>query len=160
MTAVDLWHFCETVYAEPEVEALCLRLQDEQGINVPLLLWCAWLESNGQSLSLDTLQAAKQRVETTSAATVEPLRSLRRRIKSERVLSGAVEDEVRQHMLKAELAIEKSLLRELEGIARNASDRDVDTRSPVNLLINVMALTNAESWLDQLRHATSRVIRK
>lgn len=158
MTDNVLWHFCERVYAQPGIEALCLRLQDEQAIKVPLLLWCAWLETQGRFLSIDALQTATQRVQSLSATTVEPIRNLRRNIKSESALPAAVSSDVRDHLLKAELVVEAFLLRELEDFTEQLA-AGVEKVPPLNLLVKVMASDAAEDWLGQLREAALRVSR-
>ena len=41
--ANPFWTFSLAVYAEPGVQAECLDLQDQDGIDVNMLLFCAWL---------------------------------------------------------------------------------------------------------------------
>ena len=42
-SARPLWDFSLEVYGRPKVAETCLRLQDEFGVDVPVLLFAAWL---------------------------------------------------------------------------------------------------------------------
>lgn len=46
----SLWHALVRIYQQPGVEALCLRLQDEAGANVNLLLYALYCGSRGVGL--------------------------------------------------------------------------------------------------------------
>ncbi|QKT03198.1 TIGR02444 family protein [Ectothiorhodospiraceae bacterium 2226] len=80
--AASFWDYSLDVYARPGVADSCLRLQDEAGLDVNLLLLCGWLAMRGRG-SLDA--AAARHLESAAApwrhAVLAPLRAARRRLK-------------------------------------------------------------------------------
>ena len=69
-----LWDFAVRLYAEPGVGEACLVLQDRFGVDVPLLLWAAWL---GDGADAAALRAGDRAVGPWRARAVRPLRALR-----------------------------------------------------------------------------------
>lgn len=99
-----LWPFAVHVYALPGVSGLCLRLQDEHGLDVDVLLTILWRACQGVAVddaALDRLLAA--------AAPVRPrlqeLRALRRAVGSDRAQEPRWR-ETYEHLKAAELAAE------------------------------------------------------
>jgi len=81
--ADEFWAFSLDLYAQPGVAAACLRLQDEQGLDVNVLLLCCWLARSGRGrLSEDDLAAAEARATPWRRDIVAPLRAVRRALKS------------------------------------------------------------------------------
>jgi uncharacterized protein (TIGR02444 family) len=79
----SLWAFAVQAYALPGVAAACLRLQDEHGLDVSVVLACLWLASRGGALDdagLDRMLAAA----APARARVLELRALRRAAGSDR----------------------------------------------------------------------------
>ena len=154
-----LWDFCEKLYAEPDIELLCLHLQDEQNVNVLILLWCTWLEVRGEKLTAGKFAMASGRITAASESAVVPLREARRLMKVQKPLPPAVMAEVRDHILRAELLAEKCLLLELETL--NTGDKidfpECDTLLPLDRLIADTHLQDSEVWLSTLRAAANRV---
>lgn len=54
----NLWQFAIHTYARPGMEALCLELQDRQGVDVALLLWCLWQDQLGAIYNAQVYQRA------------------------------------------------------------------------------------------------------
>ena len=106
-----LWRFSLRVYGAPGVEAACLRLQDERGADVNMVLFCCWLGAAGYGRIADpllrsTLAAAAQ----WRTRVVEPLRTLRRALKDDPApLAAPAAAPVRRKVLDAELAAEHAL---------------------------------------------------
>ena len=73
-----LWDFAVRLYAEPGVSDACLALQDRFGVDVPLLLWAAWL---GDGADAAALRAGDRAVGPWRARAVRPLRALRRHLR-------------------------------------------------------------------------------
>lgn len=46
ITTSELWAFCVDVYSHDRIRELCLRFQDEAGVNVNLLLFLAYLHKH------------------------------------------------------------------------------------------------------------------
>jgi uncharacterized protein (TIGR02444 family) len=112
----SLWDFAVNLYTRPGVAALCLRLQDEYGVNVPLLLFARWLELRNQAMDLP---AALNRVDRWHREYVEPLRELRRKMKVDFARELDLIAPVRNQIKDAELLAEKQ---ELNWLAQLADD--------------------------------------
>lgn len=77
-----LWTFSLTVYATPAVQKECLDLQDEYGVDVNLLLFCAFVGAvHGAVLSEQAMKAAAGVVDEWHNTVVRPLRQVRRTLK-------------------------------------------------------------------------------
>ncbi|EWG99734.1 TIGR02444 family protein [Halomonas sp. BC04] len=114
LAADPLWDFALALYARPGVEAACLTLQDEAGVDVCELLWHCWLHHHGLALEKEpeALAAIRQwQQEVTSV-----LRTLRRRMKVEARNSTGVA-EVRRRLQHTELAAERETLARLQALA-------------------------------------------
>lgn len=77
------WRFSLAVYAAPGVAPECLALQDAHGVDVNVLLFCAWLGSRGVVLTAANLAAIETAAQPWREAAIWPLRSARRGIKTE-----------------------------------------------------------------------------
>lgn len=76
------WDFSLEVYAREGVADACLRLQDDLGIDVNMLLFCCWAgRSGGGELGERTIADAAGAVGSWNDEIVRPLRRLRRRLK-------------------------------------------------------------------------------
>lgn len=118
VTLASLWDFSLALYAQPGVAEACLRLQDEQGINVNLLLWCVWLECKGLALDTTRLQDAEQRIRGWDHHYVVPLRHLRRRLKAEFGTGDTAIDALRKQIQQAELAAEQQVQWQLQALTQ------------------------------------------
>jgi uncharacterized protein (TIGR02444 family) len=78
-----LWRFSLATYAMPGVATECLALQDSLGIDVNILLFCAWLAAVRRIALTDVeLKAACHIVEPWHDKAVRPLRGVRRAMKA------------------------------------------------------------------------------
>lgn len=76
------WDFSLTVYEREGVPAACLRLQDRQGVDVNMLLFCCWTaQSAAVGLEKAALARIVDRIAPWKAAVVERLRAARRDLK-------------------------------------------------------------------------------
>ena len=114
----SLWDFSLAHYARAGVADACLHLQDAHGVNVNLLLWCAWLEEHGLTLDATRLSSAQKRIHAWDQNYVVPLRQMRRRIKVEFGVTDKDIERVRQQIKQAELVAEKQVQLWLEEIAQ------------------------------------------
>jgi len=97
-----LWNFVLAVYAQPEVEDLCLRLQNDHGLSINRLLFAGWLASEQKQLNLEALaqsNAVRWQTEVTA-----PLRALRYKVRED---IKPVADSVYNAMRRAELEAER-----------------------------------------------------
>lgn len=81
--AERLWRFALDLYAQPGVEEAALTLQDEHGLDVPLLLLCCFMGRHGVRATRETIQTLDQHARAWRSVAVEPLRDLRRRLKQD-----------------------------------------------------------------------------
>ena len=78
----EFWRFSLAVYCRAEVEQECLELQQALGIDINLLLYCAWLGARGIALSKEQIEAASGAVADWHDQVVRPLRGVRQQIKT------------------------------------------------------------------------------
>lgn len=101
MTA--FWEFSVTRYAWPGVETAALDLQDRQGFDVNIALWCVWLAAQGRAPG-PALEKAVEIAHAWTGRITGPVRKLRLRFKGE-----ADAGPVYKAMLAAELEAERLL---------------------------------------------------
>jgi uncharacterized protein (TIGR02444 family) len=155
-SALSLWDFSLLHYARTDVADLCLRLQDEHGVNVNLLFWCAWLEQRGCTLDIGHLRSAQKRIHSWDEHYVVPLRQLRRRMKVEYGVADVGIELVRSQIKQAELLAEKQLQLWLESYVQAWGDMGITNTnsSPpgVNVRFYLQQLHVADSVITQLLH--------
>lgn len=71
------------LYGRAEVATACLDLQDRFGADVNIVLWCCWLGCHGARVDTASLVKADRAVAPWRDTAVAPLRSLRRRLKTD-----------------------------------------------------------------------------
>lgn len=76
------WRFSLRFYARPGVPELCLTLQDEYGVDVNLLLFLLYSARQGLRLSVDDLRDIDHTIKDWRTQVVQPLRTIRRQLKS------------------------------------------------------------------------------
>ncbi len=145
----SLWNFSLLQYARTGVADICLRLQDEQGVNINVLLWCAWLEQRGLILDATRLRNAQKRIHAWDEHYVVPLRQLRRRMKAEFGVVDVGIERVRSQIKQAELIAEKQLQLWLEAVvqtwdgASTASDHLPAVGDNVRFYLQQLNVTDA-----------------
>ena len=129
----EFWRFSLAVYCQAEVEQECLTLQQALGIDVNLLLFCAWLGTRGITLSQEQILAASVAVGTWHDQVVQPLRGVRQQIKAfkrdafenyrTKVKGTELEAEQIEQALLYDFSKNNSLRAEIsaEAIARNVN---------------------------------------
>ena len=85
------WRFSLGVHGAPGVDAECLTLQDTHGIDVDVLLFCAWTGTQGIALTDAHMAAIEALVQPWRDTAIAPLRIARRGIKA---LPQMADDEV------------------------------------------------------------------
>ena len=108
-----LWDFALAIYTRPGVEPLCLRLQDNHAVNIPLLLFAYWLETGQRRIELSEALAC---IGSWDKAYVQVLRKLRRQMKQD---YGEEVEVAREQIKRAELLAERQELYWLEQLARD-----------------------------------------
>lgn len=113
---MGLWDFALRLYASPGVGDACLTLQDESGVDVPMLLFSAWLAKHSAALTDAELERIDKRVADWRNEVVRPLRAIRRRLKGGPHPAPTKEtDALRNEVKSVELGSEKIELAVLEA---------------------------------------------
>jgi uncharacterized protein (TIGR02444 family) len=79
----SFWRFSLRFYALPDVAPACLRLQDEANVDVNLMLFLLFLAEGGRAITRDDVARLDTSIAPWRSEVVEPLRALRRRLKSD-----------------------------------------------------------------------------
>ena len=150
----SLWEFSLALYAQPGVAETCLALQNDHGVNVNILLWCAWLGSSGYLLDPESLAQAQVLIGDWSSHYIVPLRALRVQMKAEFGVSDTGIEAVRTAIKQAELQAEKEALSWLERYAQTcpltiATDANKAALTNINLYLinNAVPTHNAATEL-------------
>jgi len=107
------WQFSLALYARQGVAEACLRLQDEFGLDVNVLLYCVFRGSKGHRLDGPDIIAADENVSRWRADVVRPLRAIRRVMKDTRLLTDTAGQSALRAQIKA-CELESERLQQLE----------------------------------------------
>ena len=121
----EFWRFSLAVYKPADVAAECLALQESVGLDVNLLLFCAWLGTRAVVLSRGDIEAAARVVAAWHTSVVRPLRGVRRHIKTQ--YGDAYEDlrsRVKDNELQAEQVEQAMLFSFAQGIQSSSDGAD------------------------------------
>ena len=135
----EFWRFSLAIYKPADVAAECLALQEAVGLDVNLLLFCAWLGTRAIVLSRSDIEAASRVVALWHNGVVRPLRGVRRHIKTQ--YGDAFEElrsRVKDNELQAEQAEQAMLFAYAQGIQGSSGGIDTVARN-VNAYIAMMS---------------------
>ena len=76
------WRFSLQFYRLPGVAEACIKLQEEAGADVNLLLFLLWHGARQRRLSTQEVERLEQKISVWRNSTVIPLRAIRRALKS------------------------------------------------------------------------------
>ena len=112
------WRFSLRFYALPEVAPACLALQDEAGVDVNLLLFLLFLAEGGRAITRDDVARIDGIIAPWRTEVVEPLRALRRKLKTGiGDMPPAASEGFRNIVKKIELEAERIEQQRLEVLA-------------------------------------------
>ncbi|NLS03959.1 TIGR02444 family protein [Rhizobium sp. P32RR-XVIII] len=115
-----LWDFAVSLYGRPGVAEACLALQDEDGVDVPLLLYAAWLGDRGIALSASDIAEIIGAIGGWQREIVSSLRVIRKRLKEgPSPAPNETTDALRNAIKSAELSAERIELALLESQGRH-----------------------------------------
>lgn len=113
-----LTDFAVSLYQQADVAPLCLKLQDEQGCQVPVLLAYCWHACCIGPIPDHTAATWMSHTTPRLNQAIIPLRQARTWMKSQ----WPEAEEIRESIKKAELQLEIQLLQELESLTENRED--------------------------------------
>jgi uncharacterized protein (TIGR02444 family) len=114
----ELARFAVDLYGRPRVGEACLLLQDQRGVNVPVLLMAAWLARRGATVTSTVVGEADAAVRAWNDEIVEPLRAVRRRLRrGPHPAPQERTERLREVVKRAELSAEFIALSTLEDFA-------------------------------------------
>jgi uncharacterized protein (TIGR02444 family) len=150
---LKLWDFALAAYPRDEVREACLKLQDEDGQCVCLLLWAGWAASESRPLLPETLAHAVASARQWEHGVTGPLRAARRSLRSHGhpVLAETVG--------AAEIEAERLLLVELEGLAPPPTVSAADQLKALVAVASAWAPSPAPERLDALARALASACR-
>lgn len=121
------WNFSGSVYGRAGVAEACLTLQDRHGLDVNLLLFCAWAGTRGRRLDGGDLGLLRQASRPWQDNVVAPLRAARRWLKQQAAvpedLGETFREQVKGLELQAEMLEQLVLYQELEVKEGPGEDR-------------------------------------
>jgi uncharacterized protein (TIGR02444 family) len=106
LSAQNFWQFSIELYQHHEAQSLLLNLQDEVGVNVNLALFCAYLDSQQIYVTQAQFTQLLDCISNFNQTYTTQLRQLRKSVKAN-ADSFKNYKELRQHLLNAELELEK-----------------------------------------------------
>ena len=95
------WRFSLGFYRQPGIAEVCIDLQERAGIDVNLLLFLLWQATLRRAVCVHEIEALEARIAPWRLATVVPLRSIRRALKSPPALVPAGTAELFRNKIKA-----------------------------------------------------------
>lgn len=113
----DFWSWSLERYERGGAAEILLRLQDEHGLNVNLLLWCCWSAEFFDAVSEPVMGDAEKATRDWNARVTAPLRSVRRYLKNGKHADRKQRKALRKTVKDAELEAEKLEQTRLEALA-------------------------------------------
>lgn len=107
----DAAHFVQfalRLYSREGMAKVCLRLQDECGLNVNCLLLAAWAARQGFAVDTDLWAELLKHTAPIREAAVQPIRRLRRQISKEAKLKEELRGPLKRLLLYAEVRAEQA----------------------------------------------------
>jgi uncharacterized protein (TIGR02444 family) len=120
----SFWEFSLRTYDRPEVADACLKLQDDYGLDVNLLLYCCWQGTRRRVLEPVLLERALEFSRPWAENVVAPLRHARRWLKSHdsALLTAQTVTALRDRFRMLELAGERLQQHALEALGAKTDD--------------------------------------
>lgn len=127
MSGDQAWTFARRFYARPGVSAALLRLQDDHGVDIPLLLVLLAMAASGRSLDAAAIGDLARQAGEVQRDVVAPLRQARRAL-------GRYGDENLYARVKdLELAAEEAIIRRLGDQSACSADTSAKIAAIANL---------------------------
>ena len=141
----ELWNYTTQIWTLPEVETICLDLQNSYEANINILLYCCWVGDKNLNLNDDDLQALLDTVQPWQTI-IKPLRDSRKMMQQHLIAMPAnMVDQTIANMSEMELYAEHMTQLALEKALKP------EKISPCEGLSNIeCSLSNIKSYLNSL----------
>lgn len=140
----EFWDFSVDVYSRPEVNRLCLDLQNNYGADVNMLLFACWLGHTGRStVTVSAWRAMILRLTNWRENVIKPLRGVRHMLKHEHLAPSSMKEQVFNSEIDAE-HIEQLILEKEWGNTRRSVISGSPRRSK-DMIENLSAYLKAEN---------------
>ena len=140
MSESGLWRFSLDFYRRPGVAEACVRLQDEAGVDVNVMLYLLYLAARERTITVDEMNRIDDVAAGWRAAVVIPLREIRRKLKFPLgafapAVTSALRNDVKRVELAAERIQQQALqdLLALDAAPSGAGDRRAIARAHMTL---------------------------
>jgi uncharacterized protein (TIGR02444 family) len=150
------WRFSLHFYKQAGVSDACIKLQDDCGVDVNLLLYLFWLASDGRQLTADEVKNLDGKVKSWRELTIIPIRDTRRKLKGAATLldpkrQEAFRDKVKAIELEAERLQQEALYEFTKAgpLGKAAPQREA-ARANVDALESALAKSFPKQAVDVL----------
>ncbi len=126
--AERFWDFAIAVYDPVEAREAFLRLQDRDGADVPVLLWCLWCGAEQRPVPAGVMTEALRLSDAFRSGITGPLRKVRRALKTG--MDGLPRDicgKARAQVAGTELALERLQMECLASLVEKSSGTVTDS---------------------------------
>jgi len=158
----EFWNYSSQIWKLPDVENICLELQNNYDINVNLILYCCWVGDKNLNLNDDDLQILLDTIQPWQTM-IKPLRDSRKMMQQQLIampanmLDQTIEN-ISEMELNAEhmsqLALEKALKPEKISPCENLNNIEC---SLSNIKTYIGSLNNIES-IDEIMPQISQLL--
>lgn len=142
------WDFSLGVYGHEGVATACLALQDRHGVDVNVLLFCAWAGSRGHILQAGELSDLMTVARPWQRDVIAPLRAVRRHLKTVGAAPESAAGPLRTHVKAAELMAEEVEQRMLFDAMAVAAGQGAPGVAGRNMIAYLTALGVAAAAVD------------
>ena len=122
----EFWRFSLRVYSQDGVANECLSLQEALGLDVNILLFCAWLGTRGVVLCRELIEAASQATACWHDNIVRPLRRVRQQLKTQGDTFASLRTRIKALELEAEQVEQAMLFAYARSVPEPVSKRRAD----------------------------------
>jgi len=140
-----LWDYASALYAQDDIAARCLSLQDEYDFDVNLLLFCCWYGEHLGEIPVPLMQSLFEYSLVWQDKVVRPTRSTRRWLKTQMEDSPGEQNELnalREKVKELELHCERQQLQMLESMAAAIELEHPAASARIAIRRNFMVLRN------------------
>ena len=147
----EFWNFSQRVYALPDVEETCLRLQNNYDADINIALYCLWLAENTTTLEQEDIDLLIKATEPWQQTILKPLRDARKMMKQQIIaMPNDMLDKTANNISEIEINAEHMSQLALEKTININQDNQTENRSTIEC-----ANINLHLYLQQLKSISS-----